>query len=644
VVNEPFVPGAVFAGYVVERIAGRGGMGVVYRAREQPLDRTIALKVIAPAFARDPAFRARFERESRIAAQIEHPNVVPVYGAGEHEGQLFLAMRFLDGTDLASVLDERGRIAPVEAAELIAQVARALDAAHSRGLVHRDVKPANIMVSPGDPPRAFLTDFGLSVEGDARTGLTRTGQFVGTVAYIAPEQIRGLRVDARTDVYALGGVLHHLLTGQVPYPRDSEASMLVAHLSEPPPRPGALVKGVPSALDAVVTRAMSKEPGQRHPSAGDLGRAAAAAVRGHRLPAPRGSVATGPAAPGADGLASRATARRRPAAAWAAGAMATLGAVAIAIAVLSTDGQQTSGDGSANAAGRLTGRPLAIRQPPDKLAVLGRTLWAITLNGGALTRIDTQRRRVREFRAPVDLGGGGYPGIAAGFGSLWIAHDVPALGGIDRVNPTDGRAAARVTLPHAVAVAVGAERVWAASAPAAGARPRQGALVQIDPDTNRAVGRRVALGPDPVDVKVGPAAVWVADAQRDSVTRIDPRTSRVVARIGVGDRPQALAVDRDAVWVANLGDRTLTRIDPASNMPRGAPIRLGKEIEGLALGAGALWVASADGTVTRLDPADGRTVGSPIAAGRPPLAIVADRGGVWVASVAGLRVRRIVAA
>ena len=302
--------GSEIAGYRIEGVLGRGGMGVVYRATQRRLDRAVALKLIAPAFAQDPAFRERFERESRIAASIEHPNVIPVHEAGEHDGLLFISMRFVDGTDLRALLGSEGRLEAVRATALVAQVAAALDAAHARGLVHRDVKPANVLVAGGD--HAYLTDFGLSKHAASAAGLTGTGQFVGTLDYIAPEQLGGDRVDARADVYALGCVLFETLTGQVPFPRDSDPAKLWAHMNEPPPRPSEVVPGVPERFEAVVTRALEKRPDDRYASAGDLGRAAVAAAQDRDASEPERMVATGEAAPAATTVAPRPRAPRGP--------------------------------------------------------------------------------------------------------------------------------------------------------------------------------------------------------------------------------------------------------------------------------------------------------------------------------------------
>jgi len=272
-------PGMTVGDFVIESVAGRGGMGVVYRARQREPDRVVALKVIAPALAGDPSFEARFKSEGRIAARIEHPNVIPVYAVGEDRGTLYIAMRFVAGTDLRAVIEEEGRIEPDRAAVLIDQVAQALDAAHGHGLVHRDVKPANILLTvQGEREHVYLSDFGLTRHVAASQAMTATGMLVGTIDYIAPEQVRGERVDARTDVYSLGCVLFHALTGRVPYPEGDEIAKLYAHASRPPPSAVECVPSLPAPLDDVIARAMAKDPNARYQSAGDLGAAALAAA------------------------------------------------------------------------------------------------------------------------------------------------------------------------------------------------------------------------------------------------------------------------------------------------------------------------------------------------------------------------------
>jgi serine/threonine-protein kinase len=286
-------PGVEFAGCRIEAVAGRGGMGVVYRATELSLGRPVALKLLPPERAGDHEFRERFQRESRMAASIDHPNVVPVYAAGEHDGSLYLVMRYVGGTDLHALLRQEGRLEPTRAAELVAQLASALDAAHAAGLVHRDVKPANILLADDD--HAYLSDFGLTRLAGSDTSLTSSGQWIGTVEYCSPEQLRGERTDARADVYSLGCVLFAALCGRPPFAPGTVTSTMLAHLHDPSPRPSSL--GAPREFDRVITRALAKRPEDRYPSTGDLGRAALAAARGEAVTESERSVAVGSAAP-----------------------------------------------------------------------------------------------------------------------------------------------------------------------------------------------------------------------------------------------------------------------------------------------------------------------------------------------------------
>ena len=287
-------PGSVVAGYRIEGVLGRGGMGVVYRATQLSLDRPVALKVIAPELAGDVLFRERFKRESRIAASIEHPNVIPVYEAGEGDGLLFLTMRYVEGTDLRALLEADGTLEPARAARLLAQVAAALAAAHRRDLMHRDVKPANVLVDREDGrEHAYLTDFGIARHVAATTALTATGSVVGTLDYLAPERIVEGGGDARADVYALGCVLFQVLTGSVPYPRDHDAAKMYAHLNAPVPDARELNKRVPDTLAELAMQAMAKEPDARVHSASELAERLVEAADTRESPVP----ATLPAKP-----------------------------------------------------------------------------------------------------------------------------------------------------------------------------------------------------------------------------------------------------------------------------------------------------------------------------------------------------------
>jgi tetratricopeptide (TPR) repeat protein len=251
-------------------------MGRVYLAEDPRLGRKVALKLLEPELADDERFRARFTKESRIAASLDHPNIVPIYEAGEQEGVLFIAMRYVEGTDLGRLIRDDGALPLDRAVTIVSQVGSALDAAHRRGLVHRDVKPSNILV--GEDDHAYLTDFGLIKGREADTSLTKSGQFMGSVDYAAPEQIMGQEIDGRADVYSLGCVLYECLSGEPPYPRHSEAAALYAHLKEPPPSVTPKRPELPPTIDAVVAKAMAKKPEDRYQAAGRLGEAAREAL------------------------------------------------------------------------------------------------------------------------------------------------------------------------------------------------------------------------------------------------------------------------------------------------------------------------------------------------------------------------------
>ena len=304
----------VIAGYRIEERIGRGGMGVVYRAEHLNLRRRAAIKIIAPDLAESEGFRERFTREARIAAALQHPNIVTVYDAGEVDGLLYLAMQYIEGDDLAGMLRDEGRLRPYRAVDVCRQVAAALDAAHAMGLIHRDVKPANVLI---EGRTAFLTDFGLTkrLEG-TRTQLTRAGDVVGTIHYVAPEQIEGTQVSARSDVYALGCLLYHCLAGQVPFARDTDVAVIYAHLSEEPAKLSSLRPELPEGLDAVIAKALDKSPDRRFPSCGDMISAARAVLDvagplGDTTP-PRHSTQRGGLAPATPEMRDAAAAARRP--------------------------------------------------------------------------------------------------------------------------------------------------------------------------------------------------------------------------------------------------------------------------------------------------------------------------------------------
>jgi serine/threonine-protein kinase len=342
-------PGSQLAEYRIERLVGRGGMGVVYQAEHVHLGKRVALKVLPPEYMKDSSFRERFELEARLAASLEHPNIVPVTDAGEFQGELWIAMRFVDGTDLREVLHAHGALNPIRAVSILGRVASALDTAHAAGLVHRDVKPGNILLEPPSPTRqvehVYLTDFGLTKQVDAAADdvagqfaaqdapkahgdeaegpdhgpmgpdhgplgpegedgdggsvpdrqLTRAGYFAGTVDYAAPEQFRGEPLDGRVDVYALGCVMYECLTGSAPFTGEDERHVMLMHLQSPPPKASAVQPGIPRGIDAVIARAMAKDREARFATCREMVDAARSFLAGWD---PSSATVSMPAAPG----------------------------------------------------------------------------------------------------------------------------------------------------------------------------------------------------------------------------------------------------------------------------------------------------------------------------------------------------------
>jgi len=622
-------PGSVFAGYRIEALIGRGGMAVVYRAEQLRPRRKVALKLVAPGFGAEDRLRARFERESEVAAQIEHPYVVPVYEVGEWEGQLYIAMRYIDGPDLRALID--GPLDPALAVGLVADVASALDAAHARGLVHRDVKPANVMVSgTGSARHAYLTDFGLTTEATDVGRLTKTGQFVGTLDYVAPEQIHGEEVDASADVYALACVLYEALTGEVPYPRDSEVAKIWAHVHEPPPSARERVAELPSGVDAVISRGMAKDRGDRFAGAGELALAAADAL-GAEESATR-SLREKPAGEETKplrrpvGAGSKAPGKRSVVIAGLAA-----GALAIGVAVFLVSGG--SEDGGTAAEPMVTGEPIPVGARPSAIAAGGGSVWVANTKDRTVTRIDA----VRGEAAGEAIEVGRLPsGVAVGKRNTWVANL-----GDDTVSRLSSGTGEVIGGPIAVGkapydVAVGFESVWSADF-------GSNAISRINADQDTERGNPIAVGDGPTDVAVGEGAVWVSDSNAGTLTRINPETDKAVGTpIPVGATPESVAAGEGLVWTTNLREDTVTVVDPATNSVDGEPIPVGERPDDVAVGFGSVWVANQDAdTVSRIDPETRAVAGDPIPVGDGPSALAIGDEAVWVANLVSETVSRI---
>jgi YVTN family beta-propeller protein len=615
-------PGATVAGYRVEALIGRGGMGAVYRAAEEGLGRKVALKVIAPELAQDERFRERFLRESRVAASLDHPHVVPIYQAGEEGGLLFLAMRYVEGTDLARLVAEEGALEPKRALELLVQVAEALDAAHERGLVHRDVKPSNVLIArAAGREHCYLGDFGLTKRTGSLSGVSAAGSIVGTLEYVAPEQITGDPLDERADVYSLGCVLYECLTGQAPFPRATDVALLWAHVHEEPIPPSKARPGLPKELDTVLARALAKEPGRRYRSAGELVAAARSALRLVDAPPP--------------------PARRSRLLLAGAGALALLLAAAAVAAILLTRGEGGLASVSPNSVGVIdtASNRLVAEVPvgidPESIAVGEGGVWVANVEDETVSRIDPADPSARPRTIPV----GDYPSdLAVGAGSVWAA--LGALAELVRINPGQNTAASPTpALGEGVAcgnprasVTLGGGFLWFVCESAD--------LGRVDVSSGKAVRIGLEAGlltsptsllPEFADVAFGLGSLWIVNRAGNAVIELDPASSQELGPIMAGQGPAAIAVGEGTLWVANFEDDTVTRIAVAEGR---APVQISLPVgDGpvdLTVGEGGVWVANQlDRTVMRLEPETGRVLAT-IAVGNEPQRIAAGAGSVWV--------------
>jgi streptogramin lyase/predicted Ser/Thr protein kinase len=606
--------GSTIAGYRIERLLGHGGMGRVYLAEDTRLGRKVALKLLDPELADDQRFRDRFTRESRLAASLDHPNVVPIYEAGEADEVLFIAMRYVEGTDLGRLIEAEGPLPPDRAAAIVSQVASALDAAHRRGLVHRDVKPGNVLV--GEDDHAYLTDFGLIKRREADTGLTKSGQFMGSVDYAAPEQIMGQDVDGRADVYSLGCVLYECLTGDPPYPQDSEVAVLYAHLKDPFPSVTAKRPDLPPALDAVVAKAMAKRPEDRFATAGELAAAARAELgsgTGERAVLP-GRVGSG---------ISR---RRRWALAAIGGVVAVAAAVAVTLATYSGHGRQTNSPtiGSPTQPSPTirfgvalvgvdpkTGKVLVQVPGTGGPAVGEGALWALHRTGVA--RVDPKTGAVKLIGLSFVV-----RDLALGQGAVWVeGGNGQAYGSqVARIDPATDKVDRVISVRSSItlsSIATSPGAVWVSD--------QNGTLTLIDPGTNRIVSQVKRLG-SADQLVYGEGSLWVLDRLDGLVAQVDPDTGKILQKIPISGDVKVFTVAFGSLWVADSFGGTVTKIDPTTRT--GHDVRVGLNPLGIAAGFGAIWVTNeGDGTLTRIDPVTLDT--TEFALGAPVVSVAPDR-------------------
>jgi len=615
-------------------------MGVVYLAEQTGPHRQVALKLLVDPATASQGFRERFLRESELAAAIDHPNVLPVYDAGETDGVLWIAMRYVDGIDLAALLATDGPLAAEQALAIGGQVAGALDAAHAHGLVHRDVKPGNVLLAMdgGAVAHAYLADFGLTKRIGGARGLTVSGQVLGTIDYVAPEQVEGGPVDGLADQYALGCVLFECLTGVVPFRRDSELAVLWAHVHDPPPRISEHRPDLPAGLDAVIGRALAKAPGDRYPSCGALIAAAQAALAGaapaglrHRIGRTVGRRAGHRRRPGLSGLTRRSSLVLTITA-------AVLSAVLLVVAVLlARDGRAPVGPAAPTvlpAADRAVRIDPATYEPdaavavgPDPAAVIGGggLVWVANRQDGTVTVIDPTTNQVQvtipaSGSGPVGPGG---PGLAFASGSLWVAN--AAQRQVARVEPgADPTPIPVRASPNAIVADPDADAVWVAARTQSGG----GRLVRIDAGTNQ-ITRRIPLPYEPTGLAITPdgRTVWVATPGDKAIHGVDARTGDA-ERIKLPLAPDQAAFGDGAVWVTGSRGDAVLRINPATSKWETIPV--GNGPSGIAFGADQVWVAnSKDGTLCTIDP-QSNEVGTKRLGFRPVAVAVDEERAVWV--------------
>jgi len=618
-------------------------MGEVYRAVHLGLERTVALKVVAPNLAEEEGIRERFRRECRLAAAIDHPAAVPIYDSGEFEGRMYVTMRLVQGPDLGRQVRRDGPLTPEWAAELSARAAEAIDAAHRHGLVHRDIKPANLLLEAAENDvRVFVGDFGLAKLLDDSTGPTRTGTWLGTVDYAAPETLAGKGAGPAADVYGLGGVLYTALTGRAPYVRDTLSGVMWAHTNDPPPQLGDLRHPATDALNDVIGRAMAKEPAERFGSGAELAAALRAAVPdGERRPfalAPAMAAsletetsaetraageASTPQLPG-----SRVTLSRR-ALLIAAAAVAALVAV-IAVILLTTGGDPVD-------AKRFTAEMVPMPNGSGGISIGGDGLWSI----GNRNLIP-----VRDGKAQKPMAVDGQPiSLVADGSDLWVAYDDGVqrydaakrqpLGGMIDVDTSDD-----------TRMVAGMGGIWVTY-------PIGDTVVRIDPETSRP-NRKVSIpqgvgGP----LAIGEGRLWVVDAEYGGgakggvwVTPVDERgrTGQAIHVDGSSDDTvPAIAAGGGSVWVGDHAANAIRRIDPATHRVSPERIRLSGGSAAMELSHGALFALDGDGeNLLIVDPSTGEATAPAIPVGGGEGGEVAvDDGSVWVSNLNRLSLLRL---
>lgn len=667
-------------------------MGVVFRATQLALQRSVALKVIAPELAADTGFRERFQRESLLVASIDHPHVIPVYEAGELDGTLYLIMRWVEGTDLRTLLTTSGRVSPGRAIRLLRPVASALAAAHRRGLAHRDIKPANVLVAQGaeeDGDHVYLTDFGIARRTDGES-VTRTGVVVGTVDYTAPERFEGGKGDTASDIYSFGCVLFEALTGHVPYERPTSVSKIYAHVADPIPSARDEVQGIPEQLDAIIAKAMAKRPENRFGSAGELtaalGQVLEALDTGERsaaAPEPRPDATDllvptvitddavtriDPAAPAAqpaatvnepagsvtdptvaspsperlveDRARSSPSSRRSPFL-WLA-PIVLLSLAGVLIATFSDNPTRPGKTGAASpsttssaagqikleGAGLTAGQTIALSSLPGLVSLGSRNVWISLPDRGELVRSNLKSGVRRIFPA-----GGRPTALAAGTRALWVAQ--AASRSLAQFNGDSGAQVHTARLPGspvAVALDQDAGSAWVADS--------SGAISHVDlgPPAIGApapvIGTPAHSDPAATSIVWGEGSLWAARGAADGLVRVSLDTSGSSAAYPAGQRPVAVTLDQ-GVWIANANGH-VTRFDPRPGQLRViADIAIAPELDaivGTDPGPFVWAISKSQKTVYRVTNTSKPAVTGTIVFNSSPVALAVNANSVWVAT------------
>jgi hypothetical protein len=604
--------GVEFAGHRIEEVAGAGGMGIVYRATHLLLQRTVALKLIAPGMARNAAFRSRFEREWRMLAGLDHPNVIPIYEAGEVDDQPYLSMRWVAGGDLSQRLRGTAGLEPAIALDILGQVAAALDAAHERGVIHRDIKPGNVLI---EGERVWLTDFGAGKDLGARDTLTATGKWVGTVDYVAPELLDGKTATARSDVYSLGCLLFESLTGHVPFPRETDVATLWAHRFEPPPSTSELRSSLPHRLDDVLRRALAKEPDERPASAGELIRAARAATA--RVPPGRPTVVHEE-----EELAPAPRRRARMLGAAAAAIVLLAAGVAAGIAFgPSDDVEPVIPAALLSKAPRIERVDLGSNVTTGKVIIAGPlVLVGDGPNNRVIAVIQSSRqvlRRVKLRYPPHDMD------TTRDGKHVWIALEEGWVADLDLSDWKVTYAKADV---NGSRIAVTEKYVVVLTSSDDG-----GFLQRIDPKTHRKVGKAVEAGGAPSDLDADFENVLEMTALPPTLTDWEPDLSNHNdVKIPIDGVPADLQNDPPWAWVTDFQDDVLVRFD-ALDGKRLAMISMPDKPDGIAEDGDILWIATQSGFIQRVNRKTNKKVGPVIDPGPLTGDIQAQLGVAWAA-------------